>query len=90
MSDKKRVASIATIVAFGCIVLAIIDGIIRPRYLIKSGLKLILFLAVPFAYSLFDKKIRLSELFKVNKRGLKTALMLCIPVYAVILIAYFL
>lgn len=90
MTDRKRIGAIVTIVAFSCVVLAIIDGIIQPRYLIKSGLKLILFLVVPFVYSMFDKKLHLRDLFKINKRGMRTALMLCIPVYAVIIVGYLL
>ncbi|MBQ6998341.1 MAG: CPBP family intramembrane metalloprotease [Clostridia bacterium] len=90
MSNRKRITAIVTVVVFACIILAIIDGIIQPRYLLKSGMKLILFLVIPFIYSLFDKKICLRELFKINKRGMKTALMLCIPVFVIILVSYWL
>lgn len=90
MSNRKRIISIITIVILSCIVLAVIDGIIQPRYLLKSGMKLMLFLVIPFVYALFDKKLKLRELFKINKRGIKTAFMLCIPVYVVILAAYWL
>ncbi len=90
MNNRKRIISIVTIVMLSCIILAIIDGVIQPRYLLKSGMKLILFLVIPFVYSLFDKKLKLRELFKINKRGIKTAFMLCIPVYVVILMAYLL
>ena len=89
MTDRKRIFAIVMIVSLSCIVLAVIDGIIHPRYLIKSGIKLILFLVVPFVYALFDKKMRLRELFKINRRGMRTALMLCIPVYIIILLGYF-
>ncbi len=90
MTDKKRIIAIVSIVVLSCVLLAFIDGIIQPRYLLKSGVKLILFLVIPFIYSLFDKKLNLRELFKINKRGMKTAFMLCIPVYIVILAAYLL
>lgn len=90
MNNRKRIISIVTIVILSCIILAIIDGVIQPRYLLKSGMKLILFLVIPFVYALFDKKLKLRELFKINKRGIKTAFMLCIPVYVVILAAYLL
>jgi len=90
MSNRKRIISIITIVILSCIILAVIDGIIQPRYLLKSGMKLMLFLVIPFVYALFDKKLKLRELFKINKRGIKTAFMLCIPVYVVILTAYLL
>lgn len=90
MSNRKRIISIITIIILSCIVLAVIDGIIQPRYLLKSGMKLMLFLVIPFVYALFDKKLKLRELFKINKRGIKTAFMLCIPVYVVILAAYWL
>lgn len=90
MNNKKRIAAIVTIVVLSCVLLAIIDGVIQPRYLIKSGMKLILFLAIPFMYSLFDRKMHLKDLFKINKRGMRTALIMCIPVYVVIVVSYLL
>lgn len=73
-----------------CVIMAVIDGIIQPNYAIKSAVKILLFLSLPFIYSLFDKEVDLKLLFKVNKKGMKTAILLCIPIYIVIVGGYFL
>ena len=69
--------------------MAVVDGIIQPDYAVKSAIKIVLFLAMPFIYSLFDRGVDIKSLFVANKKGIKTAFMLCIPVFAVILAAYF-
>ena len=69
--------------------MAVVDGIIQPDYFIKSVIKLILFLAVPLIYGAYTKDINLKSLFKINKKGMGIAFMLCIPVFLVILGGYF-
>jgi len=89
VSKTKRMISIVSITAICCIIMAVVDGIIQPDYAVKSAIKIILFLAMPFIYSLFDREVDIKSLFVANKKGIKTAFMLCIPVFAVILAAYF-
>lgn len=81
---------ISLIVFVGCLIMALVDGVIQPDYRIKSAVKIVLFIAFPFVYSYYDRNIDLKELFKANKKGMKIAFSLCIPVFAVILLAYFL
>lgn len=90
MTNKKRTFAIMIITAIACIIMAIVDGVIQPDYAIKSAVKLVLFLALPIIYSIFDKDTDIKCLFKANKRGMKTAFMLCIPVFVIILGAYLL
>ena len=90
MSHKKRQILLLSIIVLCCGIMAVIDGVIKPYYWVKSAFKIILFLAVPFFYSQVDKGLNIKELFKGNKKGFKTAFALCIPVYVVILGAYFL
>ena len=90
MDNKKRITIITTIIRACCVIMAIVDGIIQPHYAIKSAVKLVLFLAFPYIYSLIDKEIDLKSLFRVNKKGMKIAIMLCVPVYIVIVGGYFL
>jgi len=54
---------IVLIVAF-CILMAVIDGIFKADYFIKSVIKLVLFLVLPFVYSFYDKDIAIKEIFK--------------------------
>ena len=88
-NTKKSVLIVALIVIF-CILMAVIDGIFKADYFIKSMIKLVLFLILPIIYSLYDKEIALKEIFKPKKSGLKTALLLCISVYVIILGGYLL
>lgn len=90
MTDKKRTAAIILIVLFCCIVMALVDGVWQPHYAVKSGVKILLFLTLPFIYSRFDKALRLKEVFKLDKKGLGIAFAICIPLYALILGAYLL
>ncbi len=87
---KKRAISIIAIVILFCTVMAVVDGVLMADYAVKSAIKLVLFIGVPFIYYLFDKDIKLLSLLKPNKKGLKIAVCLCIPVYVIILGGYML
>ena len=70
--------------------MGIVDAVIQPGYILKSAIKLVLFLAVPILHSCFvNKEMKLRTLFTVRKGGLLTALVTGILVYAVVLGAYF-
>ena len=86
--QRKRTTLISAVVIVSCIIMAIVDGIIKPPYAVKSAAKLVLFLVVPFICSKIDREIKLGSLFRANKKGIKLAFSLCIPVFAIILVAY--
>lgn len=88
MTERKRTAVISAVVIGCCVIMAVIDGIIKPPYAIKSAAKLLLFLIVPLICSKALGGIKLKNLFRANKKGMKFAFSLCIPVFAVILGAY--
>lgn len=90
MKAHKRTFAICTIVTVCCIIMAIVDAYIQPSYFIKSAVKAVFFLVCPLVYGLADKTANIREILKPNKSGIKTALMLCIPVYVVILGGYLL
>lgn len=90
MNNTKRISAIVILVLLCCGVMAMVDGIWQPNYAVKSGVKLLLFLACPLVYSSFDKKLRLKDLFRFDKKGFKIALMLCIPLYILIVGGYLL
>ena len=73
-----------------CIFMTVVDGIWQPGYVIKSAVKLVLFLLLPLICSLFNRQIAFRSLFRGNKRGLALALGLGILLFAVILAGYFL
>jgi len=90
MTDKKRTAILTVMVTVCCGIMAIVDGVIQPEYAVKSIVKIALFLICPAIYLGIDKELKLREIFRPNKKGMKIAFSLCIPVYIVILGAYLL
>ena len=89
-SNTKKAILMVTLIAVFCILMAVIDGILKADYFVKSIVKLVLFLILPALYSLCDKDIKIKEVFVPEKRGIKLAIILCVLVYIVILGGYFL
>ncbi len=88
MLKKKK--TIILIVLAGCLIMGFIDAVIRPQYLIKSFIKIILFSIMPLLYSRYDKDLNLSSLFKVkSKKEIIIAIVSGIAVFLFILGAYF-
>lgn len=88
--NRKKSAAVMTIVALCCVIMAVVDGIWQPEYFIKSAVKAGLFLIFPVLYSVFIGKLGLKRLLKANKKGMKLAIMLCVPTYMLIVGAYIL
>lgn len=88
MKSQKYI--IIAITAFACLCMGLVDAVIQPGYLIKSAIKIVLFLLLPIIYSLIDKNCDLKRLFKPNKKGFLLALGLGGAVYAVVLGAFLL
>ena len=88
-NTKKSILTVMLTVIF-CVLMAVIDGVVKADYFIKSAIKFLLFLILPAVYSFYDKDIKIKEVFKPRKSGIKLALVLCISVYAVILGGYLL
>ena len=62
MLNKKK--TIILIVLLACLVMGFIDVVIRPQYLIKSFVKIILFSMMPILYSKYNKELNVASLFK--------------------------
>ena len=88
-NTKKAILLVSIIVVF-CAFMAVIDGILKADYFIKSAIKLILFLVLPAIYSFYDKDIKIREVFRPDKKGIKLAAILGVLVYIVILGGYLL
>ncbi len=88
---KKRTAWLICLSAVLCCgIMLLVDGVWRPGYLLKSLVKLALFLLVPLAASGFAPQLRLKELFRPQKKGLGLALLLGLGVYTLIVGGFFL
>ena len=86
---KKNSIIIIVIVVVCCLIMALIDAVVQPQYMIKSLIKIFLFLICPIIFSLYNKKLDLKSLFKVNKQGFTVAIISGFSIFVVILGAYF-
>ena len=89
-NNLKKSILIVSLILFACAIMAVVDGIFKADYFLKSAIKLVLFLILPAVYALVDREIQIKTLFVPNKQGLQLAIPLCLSVYAVILGGYFL
>ena len=69
MNSKKLVVAL---VVFSTLIMCFVDGIITPPYLIKSIIKIVLFLVIPMIYFIFNKENHnyLKKLFFPKKKDL--------------------
>lgn len=87
--SKKKTTIIISIVIICCVIMSLIDIVIKPQYMVKSIIKILLFLICPLIYSMYDKNLNLKLLFKANKKGLIIAILSGVVIFAIILGAYF-
>ena len=87
---KKQAWIIIAISVVCCAVMGIVDAVIQPVYWVKSAFKVALFLIFPAIFALCYNDFGIKKLFMPNKKGIKTALLLCIPLYILILGVYLL
>lgn len=72
-----------------CLIMAVVDGVLRPGYAVKSAIKIAVFMLIPLIASRIDPKIRYLDLLRPEMKGLIPAIGLGIGIYGVILGAYF-
>ena len=73
-----------------CLAMALVDGVWRPGYAVKSAIKAALFLLVPLLASLIDRDVQYLQFLRPKKKGVLSAIALGIGIYGVILGGYFL
>ena len=87
--NKKSIPLILIATVLCCTGMALVDGVLRPGYAIKSAIKIALFLLIPLVVTQFDKNIVYLQLLKARKKGLLITIALGIGLYALILGAYY-
>ena len=88
--NKKEVFSIVFLVIGCCIIISFIETIIGPIYFIKSAIKIVIFLLLPFLYFRL-LNIKLFDNFSsLNRKNIIKLLILGSLIYGVIIGAYFL
>lgn len=88
MSKRKN---IILIVLVGCLIMGFVDAIIKPNYIIKSFIKILVFSIMPILYSRYYRDLDLKSLFKINdKKEIVIALLSGGAIFSFILGSYFL
>lgn len=89
MVNRNTKIIISTIL-LGCLVMAFVDAVLQPGYVMKSMIKIIFFLVIPYLVSLKVKQISFKPLFDFHHKGLRQSFILGIGIFLLILGGYFL
>ena len=90
MNKAKSIKGILSIALISITIMYIIDGLMNNGYVLKSGVKIVMFLLLPIIYTLYDKNIKLKDCFKIkSKKSLIYSILLGSSVYVFILGSYF-
>ena len=71
--------------ALCCGVMALVDGVIRPGYGLKSFIKILLFTLVPYLLTRKLELVSFRHIFRFRKKGFAAALALGLGIFALIL-----
>lgn len=88
--SRKTAVVVLAVAVMCCVIMAMVDGVIRPGYAIKSASKLLVFLVLPALASQYDRNVRLWQLFRFPRKGFGAALGLGAAVYVMITGGYWL
>lgn len=90
MSKKRTSINITIIMTLSILVMFLIESFIAPGYVIKSIVKVSMFLILPLVYVGFDRNINILDYFKIySRRQFISALVLGASIYMLIIGAYF-
>ena len=87
---KRSIILVLLVTAICCLVMALVDGVLRPGYAVKSAIKVAMFMLIPLIASRTDRKVLCLPLLRPKKKGLLPAIALGVGVYVVILGGYLL
>lgn len=87
---KRSIILVLSVAVLCCAVMALVDGVIRPGYVVKSAIKIAMFMLAPLIASRVNRNIRYLPLLRPKKKGLLPAIALGVGIYGVILGGYFL
>ncbi len=89
MRKRKMLLCILVVTVLCCSAMLVVDGLWKPGYLIKSMIKVCLFLLLPLLSARLFPELSLGTLFRPRKAGLLQALGLGVGVYVLIVGGYF-
>ena len=86
---KRSTILVLSVTVICCLAMALVDGVLRPGYAVKSAIKVAMFMLIPLIASRIDGRVRYLPLLRPKKKGLFPAIALGVGIYAVILGGYF-
>lgn len=87
---KRSVVLVLAVTILCCVTMALVDGVLRPGYAVKSAIKMAMFMLIPLIASGIDRRVLYLPLLRPKKKGLLLSIALGIGIYTVILGGYFL
>lgn len=88
--NTKKSYGIIILVIICCIVMALVETVIEPPYIIKSAIKVMVFLGLPLIYFKAAKIKLFDNSFRLDKKSIIKLLLLGLGIYAIIFGAYIL
>ena len=88
--QNRRTVLVLSVTIICCLMMALVDGVLRPGYAAKSAIKIALFMLIPLIASKIDHSVLYLSLLRPKKKGLLPAIALGVGIYVVILGGYFL
>lgn len=86
---SKEILSIIFLVITCCVIMSFIEVVIEPIYFVKSLIKIIVFLFLPFVcFKMLNRKI-FDKSFSLNKKSIIKLFLLGLLIYTIIIVAYF-
>ena len=87
---KSSTLLVLAVTVICCLTMALVDGVLRPGYVVKSAIKIAVFMLVPLIASRIDMRVRYLPLLRPEKKGFLPAIGLGVGIYGLILGGYFL
>lgn len=89
VKNRSRIL-VLSVAVICCVIMALVDGVLRPGYAVKSMIKIAVFLVIPLIASKLDRSVQYLPLLKPKRKGMLPAIGLGVGIYIVILGGYFL
>lgn len=89
MKSKMR-NTIILFVIIACAIMGYVDAILQPGYVIKSIIKIGVFVFLPFCYSMLNKNYKIKDVLLGKTKNLKAAIAVGIGIYCIVVGAYLL
>ena len=87
---KRSVLLVCIVTSLCCLAMALVDGVLRPGYAVKSAIKVAVFMLIPLIASRIDRNVLYISLLRPKMKGLIPAVGLGLGIYVLILGGYFL